>query len=251
MPRYFIEVAYKGTEYSGFQVQQNANTIQAELENACKIFHRKNFELTGSSRTDAGVHAIQNYFHVDLEEQIEDAAKSVYHVNAILPRDIAVKNIMLVSDNVHCRFDAIHRSYEYTITTEKNPFLLEQAYYYPFEINIDTLNECASMLCDYSNFESFAKKNSQVFTYECSITKSIWTLENNLLKYNVTGNRFLRGMVRGLVGTMLLVGRGKYAVEEFRKIIESLNAAKTDFSAPAHGLTLMEVGYNFPHLLTT
>ena len=251
MSRYFIEVCYKGTAYSGFQVQQNANTIQAEIENAFKTFHRKNFELTGSSRTDAGVHAMQNYFHVDVEEALADTTKSIYHVNAILPRDIVVKNITLVADDAHCRFDAISRSYEYFISSTKNPFLIEQAYYYPYILNIEELNECASMLLEYSNFESFAKKNTQVFTYECSITESKWTLENNLLKYNVTGNRFLRGMVRGLVGTMLLVGRGKYCVADFRKIIESLNPAKTDFSAPAHGLTLMNVVYNISQLLTT
>ena len=250
MPRYFIEVGYKGTAYAGYQVQQNANTIQAEVEKAFATYHRKIFELTGSSRTDAGVHAVQNYFHVDLEDVLGDTTKSIYHVNAILPKDIVVKNIVLVANDAHCRFDATQRSYEYTISKSKNPFLLDYAYYYPYEINVEALNDCASMLFDYSNFESFAKKNTQVFTYECSITKSKWTLESELLKYNITGNRFLRGMVRGLVGTMLLVGRGKYSVGDFKQIIESLNAAKTDFSAPAHGLMLQEVGYNFTSLLT-
>ena len=249
MPRYFIEVAYKGTAYAGFQVQQNANTIQAEIEKALQIFHRKTFELTGSSRTDAGVHAKQNYFHVD--NDIADTQKSLYHVNAILPRDIVVKNITKVADDAHCRFDATARSYEYCITTEKNPFLLEQAYHYPFALDIAAMNECAAMLLTYTNFESFAKKNTQVFTHECTISKSKWTAENYILKYNVTGNRFLRGMVRGLVGTMLLVGRGKYSVADFRQIIESHNASKTDFSAPAHGLTLLQVAYNIPQLLTT
>ena len=249
MPRYFIEVAYKGTAYAGFQVQQNANTIQAEIEKAFQIFHRKNFELTGSSRTDAGVHAQQNYFHVDKE--IADTQKSLYHVNAILPRDIVVKNITQVADDAHCRFDATARSYEYCITTEKNPFLLEQAFHYPFALDIAAMNECAAMLLTFTNFESFAKKNTQVFTHECTISKSKWTAENDILKYNVTGNRFLRGMVRGLVGTMLLVGRGKYSVADFKQIIESHNASKTDFSAPAHGLTLMQVAYNIPQLLTT
>jgi tRNA pseudouridine38-40 synthase len=243
MPRYFIEVGYKGTAYAGFQVQQNANTIQAEIENALQVYHRKVFELTGSSRTDAGVHALQNYFMVDVEEALADISKTIYHANAILPKDIVVKNITLVPDDAHCRFDALHRSYRYCITTEKNPFLLEQAYHYPFVLDINAMNECANMLLQFSNFESFAKKNSQVFTYECTIFKSVWTHQNNVLEYNVTGNRFLRGMVRGLVGTMLLVGRGKYTVTNFKEIIESHNASKTDFSVPAHGLTLMQVAY--------
>ncbi len=243
MPRYFIEVGYKGTAYAGFQVQQNANTIQAEIENALQTYHRKAFELTGSSRTDAGVHALQNYFMVDIELAIADTAKTIYHVNAILPRDIVVKNITLVKNDAHCRFDALHRSYKYCITAKKNPFLLEQAFYYPFVLDINAMNECANMLLHYSNFESFAKKNTQVFTYECTISKSVWTNENDIVEYNVTGNRFLRGMVRGLVGTMLLVGRGKYTIGNFKEIIESHNASKTDFSVPAHGLTLMQVAY--------
>jgi tRNA pseudouridine38-40 synthase len=244
MPRYFIEVGYKGTAYAGFQVQQNANTIQAEIENALQVYSRKTFALTGSSRTDAGVHAMQNYFMVDVEDGIIDIAKTIYHTNAILPKDIVVKNITLVADDAHCRFDALYRSYKYTITTEKNPFLLEYAYHYPFALDVDAMNVCAKMLLDNSNFESFAKKNTQVFTHECTISKSEWTTKNNVLEYNVTGNRFLRGMVRGLVGTMLLVGRGKYSVTDFKGIIESHNASKTDFSAPAHGLTLMQVAYD-------
>jgi tRNA pseudouridine38-40 synthase len=244
MPRYFIEVGYKGTAYAGFQIQQNANTIQAEIENALQVYHRKKFELTGSSRTDAGVHAMQNYFMVDVADGILDTTKTVYHVNAILPKDVVVKNISQVADDAHCRFDALYRSYKYTITTEKNPFLLEHAYNYPYALDVDVMNECAAMLLSFTNFESFAKKNTQVFTHECTISKSVWTVKQNVLEYNVTGNRFLRGMVRGLVGTMLLVGRGKYSVATFKEIIESHNASKTDFSTPAHGLTLMQVAYD-------
>jgi tRNA pseudouridine38-40 synthase len=242
MPRYFIEVGYKGTAYAGFQIQQNANTIQAEVENALQVFHRAKFELTGSSRTDAGVHALQNL--VDVDSALENTDKTIYHVNAILPKDIVVKNITLVKDDAHCRFDALHRSYRYCITTVKNPFLLEQAYHYPFILDINAMNECAKMLMEYTNFESFAKKNTQVFTYECTIFNNDWKEFNGVLEYNVKGNRFLRGMVRGLVGTMLLVGRGKHTVDDFRAIIESHDASKTDFSAPAHGLTLMEVAYD-------
>ncbi len=243
MARYFIEVAYKGTAYAGFQVQQNANTIQAEVEKALQIYYRKPFELTGSSRTDAGVHARQNYFHFDTEILIADVEKALYHLNAILPLDIVIKSIHLVANDAHCRFDAVARSYTYCISTVKNPFVLDSAYFYPYKLNKEALDECAAMLKEYSNFECFAKKNSQVFTYECTINESEWNVDNDLLQYHVTGNRFLRGMVRGLVGTMLLVGRGKYSIEMFREIIESNNAEKTDFSTPAHGLSLIKVKF--------
>jgi tRNA pseudouridine38-40 synthase len=244
MARYFIELAYKGTAYAGFQVQQNANTIQAEIEKALHIYYRQVFELTGSSRTDAGVHALQNYFHFDTDINLI-AEKAVYHLNAILPNDIVVKNIIQVADDAHCRFDATHRSYEYSIYQNKNPFIEDTAFYYPFALDAAALNQAAAMLMEYTNFQSFSKKNTQVFTYECTLTKSEWKFAGGSITYNVTGNRFLRGMVRGLVGTMLHVGRGKCSLPDFKKIIESRNAAKTDFSTPAKGLALQQVSYPF------
>ncbi len=243
MARYFIEVAYKGTAYAGFQVQQNANTIQAEVEKALQTYFRNPFELTGSSRTDAGVHARQNFFHFDTVLEIVDADKALYHLNAILPLDIVVKKMYEVPLDMHCRFDAISRSYAYSISSVKNPFVLDSSYFYPYKLNKEALDACATMLKRFGNFESFAKKNSQVFTYDCRIIESNWQVEGDLLVYRVTGNRFLRGMVRGLVGTMLLVGRGKYTVEMFEEIIESKNAGKTDFSTPAYGLSLMAVKF--------
>lgn len=245
MARYFIEVAYKGTAYAGFQIQQNANTIQAEVEKALHTYYRYVFELTGSSRTDAGVHAQQNYFHFDADIFIDNiiAEKAIYHLNAILPQDIVVKSLQPVANDAHCRFDAISRSYEYSIYQSKNPFIEDTAFYLPYSLNIDMLNKAAAMLLQYSNFQSFSKKNTQVFTYECTLTKSQWTLQNDILLYEVTGNRFLRGMVRGLVGTMLHVGRGKFTIEKFKSIIESKNAIDTDFSTPAKGLVLKEVKF--------
>ncbi len=246
MARYFIEVAYKGTAYAGFQIQQNANTIQAEVEKALHIYYRQLFELTGSSRTDAGVHAQQNYFHFDTELIIDThvAEKAIYHLNAILPNDIVVKSLRQVPNDAHCRFDAIRRSYQYNVYQSKNPFIDDSAYYFPYALNIDTLNKAAAILLRHSNFQSFSKKNTQVFTYECNLTKSHWTLQNKTLLFEVTGNRFLRGMVRGLVGTMLQVGRGKYSLEKFKNIIESKLNTDVDFSVPAKGLTLKEVAFN-------
>lgn len=246
MARYFIEIAYKGTAYAGFQVQDNANTIQAEVENALQTFFRIPISLTGSSRTDAGVHALQNFFHFDMTLPIEAASeiKAIYHLNAILPLDIVIKSVKKVADDAHCRFDATFRSYTYSIYSHKNPFLFESAYYYPYPLNVEALQKAAAMLLTHTEYQSFAKKNTQVFTYNCKISESSWHLKDDVLAYNVTGNRFLRGMVRGLVGTMLLVGKGKYSIENFKAILEGNDSSKTDFSAPAKGLVLDAVGFS-------
>jgi tRNA pseudouridine38-40 synthase len=244
MPRFFLEVAYKGTKYAGFQIQQNANTIQAEIEKALSIYFRTTLELTGSSRTDSGVHALQNFYHFDF--LIEDSAivsNSVYRLNSILPHDIVIKSIYEVSDNAHCRFNAVSRLYEYTIYNTKDPFLNDRAYYYPYPLNLDKLNEAAAVIKSTENFKSFSKKNTQVQTYLCNIEESIWFLDGNRIIYKVKGNRFLRGMVKGLVGTMLKMGTGKIDLDEFKKIVDSHNCSLVDFSAPSHGLILVAVGY--------
>ena len=247
MARYFLEVAYKGTAYAGFHIQENANTIQSEVEKALHTYFRVSINLTGSSRTDAGVHAFQNFFHFDTNIQLEShsVTKDIYHLNAILPLDIVINHINRVDDKAHCRFDAVSRSYTYSIYDQKNPFLFDSAYYYPYPLDLEALRQAASLLLTHKVYQSFAKKNIQVFTYNCNITESRWILKENILLYNVTGNRFLRGMVRGLVGTMLLVGKGKYSVNDFKTVLESNNNANTDFSAPAKGLVLN--GVKFPY----
>ena len=244
MPRYFIEVSYKGTLYAGFQAQQNANTIQDEIEKALGVYFKEAFSLTGSSRTDTGVHALQNFFHFDFEFQaIPDWDKVSYHLNAILPPDIVIKNIFAVKDDAHSRFDAKYRTYEYTIYNHKDPFLLDRAYFYPYKINMDLLNQAASLLKGMKNFESFSKRNTQVKTFDCTIHESEWFTREQTIVYRVSGNRFLRGMVRGLVGTMLKAGRGKTSIDQFKEIIDLHNPALVDFSMPAQGLTLVQVVY--------
>ncbi len=242
MPRYFIEVAYDGSNYSGFQIQENANSVQAEVEKALQIFFRQKVELTGSSRTDAGVHARQNFFHADFETIITNKDPA-YHLNAILPDDICIKNIILVKDEAHCRFDAKSRAYCYYIYSAKNPFSNKIAWQYPYSINIDLLNAAATELKNFADFTSFSKRNTQVNNFNCTIIKSEWYFNNDILIYNVKANRFLRGMVRALVATMLHVGRKKITVEEFIKIIEAKDNSKADFAAPAHGLFLERVEY--------
>ena len=245
MPRYFIEVSYKGTAYSGFQVQKNSNTIQAEVEKALEIFFKQKFTLTGSSRTDAGVHALQNFFHFDIERRLfQEENLSGYHLNSILPKDIVVKKIFEVPENMHCRFDAISREYKYFIYQQKNPFLEDRAYYYPYKLDIDRLNQVAELILKENNFASFSKKHTQVNHFICEIIKSEWTLEKDTLVYTVKGNRFLRGMVKGLVGTMLRVGRGVITLKEFNDIIKSGDCTKADFSVAAHALFLVSVNYN-------
>ncbi|MES2006139.1 MAG: tRNA pseudouridine(38-40) synthase TruA [Bacteroidota bacterium] len=241
MPRYFLELSYKGTGYSGFQVQDNAPTIQGEVEKALQVLYRQVFELTGSSRTDAGVHAGQNFFHFDTGIEISD--KHIYNLNAILPQDIVVKGIYPVYNNAHCRFDAVAREYNYFIYKQKNPFLIDRAWLYPYPVDLSILNEAASLLMTYTDFTSFSKRNTQVKTFQCQLEQSEWFYEGEQLVYRVRGNRFLRGMVRGLVGTMLKAGRQQIALERFRSIIEAKDCTLADFSTPPQGLFLQRVYY--------
>lgn len=246
MNRYFLELAYKGTRYSGFQSQPNAVTVQGEVEKALETFFRSRFMLTGSSRTDAGVHALQNFFHFDTE--LEIGAGSLYNINAILPRDIVVKSMRLLKEPAgesapHSRFSAKYREYRYYIYRAKDPFLDDRAYYYPYTLDLGAMEQAARVVMEYRDFTSFSKRNTQVKTFECDILRSGWQEEGDCLVYTVRANRFLRGMVRALVGTMLQVGRGKLGVEDFRGIIVGKDCTKADFSAPGHGLFLVEVGY--------
>jgi tRNA pseudouridine38-40 synthase len=246
MPRYFIELSYKGTNYAGFQKQHNANSIQAEVEKALQVYYKDKFQLTCSSRTDAGVHALQNFFHFDTQElhNTEALQKDAYHLNAILPSDIVVKSITPVADNAHCRFDAKSRSYKYYIYQQKNPFLQQTAFYCPHTLDINLLQQAATEITCHQNFAAFSKKNTQVKTYLCSIVESKWEqLSNQVLVYNVTANRFLRGMVKGLVGTMLLVAKQKITLQQFQSIIIGQNNTKADFSVPPQGLFLTKVAY--------
>jgi tRNA pseudouridine38-40 synthase len=240
MPRYFIEVAYKGTNYSGFQKQQNANSVQAEIEKALEIFYRHKFELTGSSRTDAGVHALQNFFHFDFDIVIGDDS---YNLNAILPDDIVVNRIFPVAADAHCRFSATSREYHYHIYQHKNPFLQGRAYYVPYTLDMALLQAAAADIMNYTDFTSFSKRNTQVNNFNCAIVQSEWMQQDDYLVYKVKANRFLRGMVKGLVGTMLLVGKKKINLQEFKNIIESKDCTKADFSVSADGLFLVKVAY--------
>lgn len=237
--RFFLEVSYKGTQYSGFQVQHNANTVQAEVEKAFKILQKEEVNMTGSSRTDAGVHAVQNYFHFDFEGTIH--SQFIYKFNAILPPDIVVRRIIPAAPGSHCRFDATSREYRYYIYREKNPFLEDRAFYFPYKIDLDLLKIAAESLKEYTDFSSFSKRNTQVKNFTCHIMESYWEWENDCLVYNVKANRFLRGMVRGLVSTMLKLARHKITIDEFRGIINSKDPRRASFAVPGRGLFLQKV----------
>lgn len=241
MPRYFLELSYKGTVYSGFQVQENARTIQWEVEKALETLYRQRIALTGSSRTDAGVHARQNFFHFDTEGPV--AQQQVYNLNALLPADIAVKAFYQVEADAHARFSAISREYNYHIYNKKDPFLYDRAWYYPFKIDEAKLHEAAQLVLHHTHFPAFSKRNTQVNNYVCSIQLSDWRNENGCYIYTVRANRFLRGMVRALVATMLKVARGSLTIEGFQRILDSAEPSLADFSAPAHGLVLYSVKY--------
>ncbi len=241
MPRYFLELAYKGANYSGFQTQKNANSIQAEVEKAFEILHRQPVQLTGSSRTDAGVHALQNYFHFDFEGEVHPQLQ--YKMNAILPPDIVIKGLKQVPPDAHSRFDAVGREYKYFIYRKKNPFLEDRAYYFPYKLDRDLMQEAAGILKEYRDFTSFSKRNTQVKSFLCQIRESGWVEEGECLVYRVKADRFLRGMVRALTATMLKVGRGKMDLGEFRGIIEAKDCTRASFAVPPHGLFLVGVEY--------
>jgi tRNA pseudouridine38-40 synthase len=241
MKRYFLELCYDGASFGGFQIQNNVDTIQGAVQAALKTLYREDIELTGASRTDAGVHALQNFFHFDTDTAITQ--KQVYNLNAILPNTIVIKAIYEVPPTAHCRFDATTRSYIYKLHTQKDPFLEGRSWYYPFPIDFNLLNQATQTLLNFTHYESFSKKNTSVNTFECSVSKALWQVEGTNLYFHIDSNRFLRGMIRGLVGTLLQVGRGQITVEEWMDIVASNNEQRVDFSTPAYGLYLSAIQY--------
>lgn len=242
MARYFLEVSYDGTAFHGSQLQGDITTVQLSLNNALSTLLRTEIVTFGASRTDEGVHALCNYYHFDTEVALHP--QFLYKLNAILPPAICVKHIYCPQNpELNARFDAISRRYRYRIYHQKDPFLINKALYYPFRINADVLTETAAILMEYNDFETFSKRNTQTFTFRCTIFQSYWEQQGDELHYIVEANRFLRGMVRGLVGTQLKVARGKHTVQDFRDIIEGKDCSKADFSVAGHGLYLEHIQY--------
>jgi len=246
MARYFIEVAYNGTHLCGFQIQDGQETVQSVVSAALQTVLKEPMVLTGSSRTDAGVHAKQNFFHFDTAQVI--TGKHIYSINSILPPIVVVNGIYSVAPEAHARFDALSRTYTYTVTTKKDPFLIDKAWHFPFPVLLETLQAMALELINHQDFEAFSKKNAGNKTNICAIEISNWqTISPSIYTYTVKSNRFLRGMVRGLVGTMLRIARQspskEVAVEAFKSVILSKDPSLCDFSTPAKGLVLETVAY--------
>ncbi|MFN8345331.1 MAG: tRNA pseudouridine(38-40) synthase TruA [Spirosomataceae bacterium] len=247
--RYFIEVIYKGTKFHGWQKQPNAPTVQEELEKAFKVLLREPIEIIGSSRTDTGVHAEQQFAHFDRNTELTAPERLVHNINSILPPDMAVKQLFRVKEEVHSRFAAEYRCYEYRIIRQKDPFLKELAYLFRPALDVDLMNKAALLLLQYEDFECFSKIHTDVKTFICRIDYAYWEEHQKGLIFHIKANRFLRGMVRAIVGTLLEVGRGRMSVARFEEIIQSKNRKNAAAQAPAEGLFLTEVGYNYDEII--
>ncbi|ELR70710.1 tRNA pseudouridine synthase A [Fulvivirga imtechensis AK7] len=240
--RYFFEISYDGSHYHGWQRQKNAISVQEVVEDALSMILRKPIAITGSGRTDTGVHCEQQYFHADIDNPVKPEQLR-RRLNSYLPADIAIPSVKWVSEDAHARFSAVSRSYEYRITTEKNPFLENFSYFYPKSLDIQTMNEVATLLLGVHDFEAFSKVRTDVNNFVCEITAAQWVKEKDLYIFKITANRFLRGMVRAVVGTLLNVGKGKMPPGQFKEIIASKDRREAGSAAPACGLFLTEVRY--------
>jgi tRNA pseudouridine38-40 synthase len=246
MYRYFIRLSFDGTNYHGWQSQENANTVQAEVETALSALFSGSMEVTGCGRTDTGVHAKEYYAHFDFESMIEpEKLKDIaYRMNAILPDDISVFNIFPVNNNIHARFNAISRTYKYYISRTKDPFAKAYSWNVYGYLDVERMNKAAAILYDFVDFTSFSKLHTDVRTNNCQIMMAEWKEEKSMLVFTIKADRFLRNMVRAIVGTILDIGKGKLSVEDFRRIIEAKNRSDAGFSVPAKGLFLEVVEYS-------
>lgn len=240
--RYFIEIAYNGKNYFGWQRQPDQISVQQVLEETLSTLLRKEIKLTGAGRTDAGVHAKQLFAHFDFEE-IESFDELIFRINSFLPKDISIKNIFEVNEDAHARFDAVEREYEYIISLGKDPFNQDFAFQINNIPNVDLMNKASEILLSHRDFQCFSRSKTDVKTYNCTIMKANWEAKNNRLIFTIAADRFLRNMVRAIVGTLLDVGYGKTSLEDFKKILKSKNREEAGASAPAHGLYLIKVVY--------
>lgn len=240
--RYFLDISYMGKHYHGWQVQPNAVSVQQVLENALSTLLRQKTAVTGAGRTDTGVHARQLIAHIDIP-QLEDLPSFRHRLNSFLPADIAVNDIKPVQNDAHARFQATEREYEYWLSTRKDPFLSDTAYQVQRIPDIELMNQAAKILLDHQDFQCFSRTGSDVKTYHCDVRKAKWEKRNHLWVFTIAADRFLRNMVRAVVGTLLEVGYGKIDLDQFNEILHSKDRTKAGASAPAHGLYLVRVSY--------
>jgi tRNA pseudouridine38-40 synthase len=240
--RYLLEISYNGTDFAGWQSQPNAIAVQELIERGLSTLLKSKIDIVGSSRTDAGVHAIQQFAHFNFDGpfDIEDTA---YRLNQILPFSIAIKNLKLVPDQFHARFDALSRAYVYKIIRKKDPFLQNMSFIFNVDLDVLKMNEACQLFNKYIDYQCFSKIHTDVLTFDCTILNAQWIQKNDVLEFHIKANRFLRGMVRAIVGTLLQVGLGKLSIEQFEAIILSKNRKNAGAAVPAKGLFLTEVNY--------
>ncbi|WP_163211680.1 tRNA pseudouridine(38-40) synthase TruA [Bacteroides sp. 519] len=244
MHRYFIYLAYDGTNYHGWQIQPNGISVQETLMKALYTFLRKEIEVIGAGRTDAGVHAALMVAHFDYPGEPLDTSQVKEKLNRILPPDISVYNVKEVKPDAHARFDALSRTYKYYVTTEKFPFQRQYRYRLHNKPDFDKMNQVARILYEYTDFTSFSKLHTDVKTNNCKVTNVCWTqIDDVTWEFTITADRFLRNMVRAVVGTLLEVGQGKLTADGFRKVIEQKDRGKAGTSVPGQGLFLVNVEY--------
>ena len=239
--RYFIELSYDGSPFVGWQRQPKGDSVQSCLEVALKTLLQKPVSVVGAGRTDAGVHARQLFAHVDLDDQVDQNLK--FRLNKLLPKEIAVNSILVVADDAHARFDATGRRYSYHITTQKDPFLEKRSYYFSKSLDIELMNQAATVMLDHDDFKCFSKSRTDVKTYLCDIQQAYWEQNGSDMVFFIQANRFLRNMVRAIVGTLIEVGLKKISIDDFKSILQSRDRTKAGYSVPAHGLYLEKVYY--------
>ena len=240
--RSFIQLSYNGKDYHGWQRQPKAPSVQEEIERALSLLLRTEIAIVGAGRTDTGVHARDYYAHFDYETPLPE--NLVSKLNSFLPKTIAIKAIFPVKDDAHARFDARSRTYQYFICTEKDPFGYEQHYYIHYPLDLDLMNKACEVLLRHTDFQCFSKVNTDVKTYICHLTEAYWRKEGGLLIFRITADRFLRNMVRAIVGTLLEVGTGKMTLEGLEQILLSKNRSQAGYSVPGHALFLENVLYS-------
>ncbi|MFD0837089.1 tRNA pseudouridine(38-40) synthase TruA [Mariniflexile aquimaris] len=240
--RYFIELSYNGTAYHGWQIQPNAVSVQEVVENALSLLFKETVSIMGAGRTDTGVHAKQMFAHFDTDVKFNEA-KLVFKLNSFLPKDIAIHSVFKVKEEAHARFNAVSRTYLYRIALHKNVFNFDTAYFVKQALDVDKMKEASKILFEYKDFQCFSKVNTDVKTYYCEIMKADWFFEDEELHFIIKADRFLRNMVRAIVGTMVQIGLGKLQVEDLHTIIKSKNRSEAGFSVPAHALYLTKIEY--------
>jgi len=245
MQRYFIELSYNGTGYHGWQIQPNALTVQECLDKALSVYFRQPVATLGCGRTDAGVHATQFYAHFDLAESLTDPARSVAGINSLLPYDIAIKRVFEVAPEAHARFDATQRAYHYHIHFHKDPFKLNRSWLFKGQLDLEAMNLAAATLTTYTDFSCFSKSNTQTFTNNCRITEAFFETTPEGIRFTIRADRFLRNMVRAIVGTLVRIGKHEITPAQLKEIIESKNRSNAGQSVPACGLYLVSVIYPF------